>query len=78
MTTTTLGNARRNFLKHASAGITGGLLADWLKKNRVNTIQGSLRFDGPSNYGDDLNVSTKADMHDGPAHRANRFSFCAG
>jgi branched-chain amino acid transport system substrate-binding protein len=29
-------------------------IADWLKKNRVETIQGSLRFDGPSNYGDDL------------------------
>ena len=29
-------------------------IADWLKKNRVETIQGNLRFDGPSNYGDDL------------------------
>jgi len=29
-------------------------IADYLKKNRVNTIQGALRFDGPSNYGDDL------------------------
>ena len=29
-------------------------IAEWLKKNRVDTIQGSLRFDGPSNYGDDL------------------------
>ena len=27
---------------------------DWLKANRVDTIQGKLRFDGPSNYGDDL------------------------
>ena len=26
----------------------------WLKKNRVDTLQGKLRFDGPSNYGDDL------------------------
>jgi hypothetical protein len=25
-----------------------------LKKNKVDTIQGKLRFDGPSNYGDDL------------------------
>src|SRR5205809_332097 len=25
-----------------------------LRKNRVDTIQGKLRFDGPSNYGDDL------------------------
>ncbi len=29
-------------------------IADWLKKNKVNTIQGALRFDGASNYGDDL------------------------
>jgi branched-chain amino acid transport system substrate-binding protein len=29
-------------------------IAAWLKKNKVNTITGQLRFDGPSNYGDDL------------------------
>jgi branched-chain amino acid transport system substrate-binding protein len=29
-------------------------IAAWLKKNRVDTITGKLRFDGPSNYGDDL------------------------
>ncbi|HVE50183.1 MAG TPA: amino acid ABC transporter substrate-binding protein [Casimicrobiaceae bacterium] len=29
-------------------------IAAWLKKNRVDTLQGKLRFDGPSNYGDDL------------------------
>jgi branched-chain amino acid transport system substrate-binding protein len=29
-------------------------IADWLKKNKVDTIQGKLRFDGPGNYGDDL------------------------
>jgi ABC-type branched-subunit amino acid transport system substrate-binding protein len=29
-------------------------IAAWLHKNKVNTIQGQLRFDGPSNYGDDL------------------------
>ena len=29
-------------------------IADWLRKNRVDTIQGRLRFDGPGNYGDDL------------------------
>jgi len=29
-------------------------ICDWLKANRVDTIQGRLRFDGPSNYGDDL------------------------
>jgi branched-chain amino acid transport system substrate-binding protein len=29
-------------------------IADWLKKNRVDTIQGKLRFDGTGNFGDDL------------------------
>lgn len=29
-------------------------IAGWLRKNRVDTIQGKLRFDGPGNYGDDL------------------------
>lgn len=29
-------------------------IAEWLKKSRVDTIQGRLRFDGPGNYGDDL------------------------
>ena len=29
-------------------------MAQWLKKNRVDTIQGRLRFDGPNNFGDDL------------------------
>jgi branched-chain amino acid transport system substrate-binding protein len=30
------------------------VLAQWLKTNRVDTISGKLRFDGPNNYGDDL------------------------
>jgi len=30
-------------------------IAAWLKKNRVDTIVGKVRFDGPNNYGDDLN-----------------------
>ena len=38
----------------ATKGLDDRKIADWLKKNRVDTIQGSLRFDGPSNYGDDL------------------------
>jgi len=29
-------------------------IAGWLRTNKVDTIQGRLRFDGPSNYGDDL------------------------
>ncbi len=30
-------------------------IADWLRKNKVDTIVGRLRFDGPNNYGDDAN-----------------------
>jgi branched-chain amino acid transport system substrate-binding protein len=40
----------------ATKSLDDKVLADWLKKNRVDTIQGKLRFDGPSNYGDDLMV----------------------
>jgi branched-chain amino acid transport system substrate-binding protein len=29
-------------------------LADWLRRNRVKTVQGVVRFDGKNNYGDDL------------------------
>ena len=29
-------------------------IAAFLRKNRIDTIQGKLRFDGPGNYGDDL------------------------
>ncbi len=29
-------------------------IAAWLKANKVDTIQGKLRFDGVGNYGDDL------------------------
>jgi branched-chain amino acid transport system substrate-binding protein len=29
-------------------------IAAYLKSHRIDTIQGKLRFDGPSNYGDDL------------------------
>lgn len=43
-----------------AAGVNGAkslddkAIAAWLKANRVDTIQGQLRFDGPGNYGDDL------------------------
>ncbi len=30
-------------------------IADWLKANKIDTLVGKLRFDGPNNYGDDLN-----------------------
>jgi ABC-type branched-subunit amino acid transport system substrate-binding protein len=42
------------------AGIKGAnsiddkAIAAWLKRNRVETIHGRLRFDGANNYGDDL------------------------
>jgi branched-chain amino acid transport system substrate-binding protein len=39
---------------NATKSLDDKVLAAWLKKNRVDTIQGPLRFDGPSNYGDDL------------------------
>ena len=38
----------------ATKSLDDKVLIDWLKKNKVDTIQGKLRFDGPSNYGDDL------------------------
>ena len=38
----------------ATNSLDDAKLAAWLKANKVDTIQGKLRFDGPSNYGDDL------------------------
>ena len=38
----------------ATKGLDDKALAQWLKTNRVDTITGKLRFDGPNNYGDDL------------------------
>jgi len=38
----------------ATKSLDDKVIADWLRKNKVDTIQGKLRFDGPSNYGDDL------------------------
>lgn len=38
----------------ATKSLDDKVLADWLKKNRVDAIIGKLRFDGASNYGDDL------------------------
>ena len=43
------------------AGVNGAkslddkAIAQWLRTNRVDTIIGKLRFDGPNNYGDDFN-----------------------
>jgi branched-chain amino acid transport system substrate-binding protein len=39
----------------ATKSLDDKVLANWLRKNQVGTIQGVLRFDGPNNYGDDLN-----------------------
>ena len=38
----------------ATKGLDDKAIAAWLRGNRVNTLQGSLRFDGPGQYGDDL------------------------
>jgi branched-chain amino acid transport system substrate-binding protein len=38
----------------ATRSLDDKVLADWLRANRVDTIIGKVRFDGPSNYGDDL------------------------
>jgi ABC-type branched-subunit amino acid transport system substrate-binding protein len=38
----------------ATKSLDDKVLAQWLKKNHVDTIQGKLRFDGPNNFGDDL------------------------
>lgn len=47
--------------QYLEAGVKGAnslddrKIADWLKANKVDTIVGRVRFDGPNNYGDDLN-----------------------
>jgi branched-chain amino acid transport system substrate-binding protein len=38
----------------ATKSLDDKVLGAWLRKNRVDTILGPLRFDGPNNYGDDL------------------------
>jgi ABC-type branched-subunit amino acid transport system substrate-binding protein len=38
----------------ATTSLDDKVLAQWLRKNKVDTILGRLRFDGPNNYGDDL------------------------
>jgi branched-chain amino acid transport system substrate-binding protein len=38
----------------ATKSLDDKALAQWLKNNRVDTVLGKLRFDGPNNYGDDL------------------------
>ena len=38
----------------ATHSLDDKLIGQWLKKNRVDTVLGRLRFDGPNNYGDDL------------------------
>ena len=38
----------------ATKSLDDKAIASWLKVNKVDTIQGRLRFDGTGNYGDDL------------------------
>ncbi len=38
----------------ATKSLDDKVLTQWLRQNRVGTIVGRLRFDGPNNYGDDL------------------------
>ena len=38
----------------ATKSLDDKAIATWLKANKVDTIQGKLRFDGTGNYGDDL------------------------
>jgi branched-chain amino acid transport system substrate-binding protein len=38
----------------ATRSLDDKILGQWLRKNRVDTMIGPLRFDGPNNYGDDL------------------------
>ena len=39
---------------NATKSLDDKALAQWLRKNKVDTIIGPLRFDGPNNFGDDL------------------------
>jgi ABC-type branched-subunit amino acid transport system substrate-binding protein len=38
----------------ATKSLDDRTLAQWLRRNRVETLLGKLRFDGPNNFGDDL------------------------
>src|SRR5207249_1193967 len=38
----------------ATKSLDDKAIGTWLKANRVDTIQGKLRFNGAGNYGDDL------------------------
>jgi ABC-type branched-subunit amino acid transport system substrate-binding protein len=38
----------------ATKSLDDKTIGAWLKKNKVDTIQGKLRFDGANNFGDDL------------------------
>jgi ABC-type branched-subunit amino acid transport system substrate-binding protein len=38
----------------ATKSLDDKAIGAWLKANKVDTVQGKLRFDGPSNFGDDL------------------------
>jgi len=44
----------------ATKSLDDKVLGEWIRKNRIDTIVGRLRFDGPSNYGDDLSKVKQA------------------
>ena len=39
---------------NATKSLDDKLLSNWLRSNTVDTLEGKLRFNGPGNYGDDL------------------------
>ena len=38
----------------AAKSLNDKAIAQWLRANRVDTVMGPMRFNGPSNYGDDM------------------------
>jgi ABC-type branched-subunit amino acid transport system substrate-binding protein len=38
----------------ATKSLDDKAIGTWIKANRIDTLQGKLRFDGPNNFGDDL------------------------
>lgn len=47
----------------ATKSLDDKVLANWLRANRVETLLGTLRFNGPSNYGDDLSKVKQIQNH---------------
>ena len=47
----------------ATKSLNDKVLATWLRANRVSTVMGSMRFNGPGNYGDDLTKVKQVQNH---------------